>query len=392
MRLRELTYILTEECNFRCAYCPQVRGKRRLEEAAAAGTVRLFRRFLEKGAAVCFYGGEPLLAFPVLRSIVERLERGLRSDRQRIHFVLTTNGSLMTPEILRFLERHRFSLILSFDGLAQDVSRRPGSYTQMVALVQDILMRSALRLAVNSVFTPRTVGLLGSSVEEMISLGIGTIHLLLPAKPAWTSRSLAKLENELAALRPANISFFRAHGEIPVSQLRWRGVSRGLFSCFAGRDRLAIAPDGTVWGCYQIYDYSRLAKDGASEPYQLDDVTSLLANPHRLERRLSGFVRGLDQTDLSTSRSPCLFCPDLEECAICPWVASLESGTFRLVSEDACRIMRLLGKERRALQEACENLSRSSRQVDGGPLRSPAIRDPHPSIARGIFDRTLAQS
>lgn len=391
MRLGELTFILTEDCNFRCTYCRQARGTRRLEEAEALRAVRSFRRFLEKEAAVCFYGGEPLLGFPVLRGVVENLERHLRSDKGGIHYTLTTNGSLMTPEILRFLERHGFSIILSFDGLAQDLSRRPGSRVPTIALIHEILARPSLRLEVYSVFTSGTVGLLAGSVEEMVSWGIGTIHLSLPALPPWTLGSLAGLKKALASLRPVNLLFFRKHGGIPIAQLRNRPAIRGLFGCSAGRDRLAVAPDGTVWGCSQIYDYARRAGGEASRPYEFGSVNSLSANPLWPGGPRSDASRGFDQTDLSTPRETCLFCPDLYECAVCPWSAALESGTLQLVAEDACRISRLLRNEERVLREACDKISPPSRQDGAGHLRSRAARHPRLSRDRGISGRILSR-
>ncbi len=361
MNLGELAFILAEDCNFRCGYCPQRRGKRRLKEAAAVRAADFFRPFLSSETAVCFYGGEPLLAFPALRSIVERLEVDFRSGADKPRYALTTNGSLLTPDILGFLERHRFSLLLSFDGLAQDIQRHPGSYEQTVALIREILARPSLRLEVNSVFTSRTVGLLRQSVEEMLSLGVGTVHLSFPSKPPWDGRSLGALKGELAALRPAGLSFFEAHGDLPIAGLRSRATVQGLFSCFAGRDRLAVAPDGTVWGCYQIFDYSKRTGDREAARFAFGDMTSLAANPGKLEHLVAGAVEGPGQTDLSTPRTHCLFCPDLGECAICPWSAALESGVFGLVTEDACRIAKLLRTERRALEEACDKISRPSR-------------------------------
>jgi len=365
MRLKELTFILTEDCNFRCAYCLQLRETRRLGKAAAVRAVRLFRRFLARGVAVGFYGGEPLLAFPVLRDIVERLDKGRRPGAEKIRYLTATNGSLMTPGILRFLEEHQFSLLLSFDGLAQDIQRRPGSYAPTVALIREILARPSLRLEINSVFTSRTVGLLRRSIEEMLLLGVRTVRLAFPAKPSWDSRSLGVLKNELAALRPAGLSFLRAHGDFPVAELRGQAPGRGLFSCFAGRDRMAVAPDETVWGCYQIYDYSRLAGGREADRFRFGDLASLAANRGKLERRPGAF-RGPDQTDLSTPRRDCLFCLDLGECAICPWSAALETGVFGLVAEDACRIAKLLRNERRKVQAACASISRASRRDAAG--------------------------
>ena len=40
---------------------------------------------------------------------------------------------------------------------------------------------------------------------------------------------------------------------MPLENFKTSG-KKGVFACFAGRDRLALLPDTTVWGCYLFYD------------------------------------------------------------------------------------------------------------------------------------------
>ena len=93
----------TERCNFRCVYCyetfehgrmkpPTIRGLRRLL-AARAPTLR--------SLAIEWFGGEPLLALPVIEEIQRHAQR-LAADHPalRLGGSMTTNGSLLGRRVL----------------------------------------------------------------------------------------------------------------------------------------------------------------------------------------------------------------------------------------------------------------------------------------------------
>lgn len=61
-----------------------------------------------------FYGGEPLLAFSLIRKIVEYAETVFLG--KEIKFFITTNATLLTEEISKFLLDHNFRVTFSIDG------------------------------------------------------------------------------------------------------------------------------------------------------------------------------------------------------------------------------------------------------------------------------------
>ena len=62
--------------------------------------------------------------------------------------------------------------------------------------------------------------------------------------------------NEWYELRPIN---YEEYEKIPVQNFRQDG--NGIFSCSAGKDRLALSQDGMIWGCYLFSDYFKDKKD-----------------------------------------------------------------------------------------------------------------------------------
>ncbi|MFZ3070522.1 MAG: radical SAM protein [Anaerolineaceae bacterium] len=63
---------------------------------------------------VGFYGGEPLLEFPLIQKVVG-YSKYLFWGKQ-LTFSITTNGTLLNPEIILFFQEHNFSLGISLDG------------------------------------------------------------------------------------------------------------------------------------------------------------------------------------------------------------------------------------------------------------------------------------
>ena len=71
----------------------------------------------------------------------------------------------MTHEILDFLNNHKFSVELSFDGLAHDQQRKKGSSRQVTNTLKEMLDYPNMQVEVNSVFTSDTIETLYESIK-----------------------------------------------------------------------------------------------------------------------------------------------------------------------------------------------------------------------------------
>lgn len=167
-----ISLCLTERCNLRCAYCPYTQniGSRRTHSSrsmslrVAKQALTLFRRMLAENETplVSFYGGEPLLEFCLLRSVVEFTHTTFAS--QPVEFNMTTNGTIMNEEIAQFLVQNNFNLLVSLDGPQKlhDRYRKDGngrgSYERVIEMLSIIKDVSPSyfdeRVAVNIVLAP----------------------------------------------------------------------------------------------------------------------------------------------------------------------------------------------------------------------------------------------
>ena len=108
-------------CNLDCSYCF---AKQKLKNSPSMMTMDILERagrmllplddLPHTDHSLSFFGGEPLMNFEFVRQAVLWFER-LAAPRLPV-FHMTTNGTLITPEIADFLIEHRFGLIVSLDG------------------------------------------------------------------------------------------------------------------------------------------------------------------------------------------------------------------------------------------------------------------------------------
>jgi uncharacterized protein len=130
LRVRTLVLMLTYSCNLSCRYCYEARDEGCVSPAETGGprremsaeTIRKSIAFLlensgeSRKVSVIFFGGEPLLRFPLLRETVPMARAMAQARGKEISFSLTTNGTLLTPAMAEFLKENRVSVCISMDG------------------------------------------------------------------------------------------------------------------------------------------------------------------------------------------------------------------------------------------------------------------------------------
>jgi His-Xaa-Ser system radical SAM maturase HxsB len=113
--------VVTLRCDHTCVYCQVSRQNQRetqfdLSEVHAAAVIDRIFESRSQHLKVEFQGGEPLLAFDRIRSMVEGIQRRNTLEQRKIDFVITSTLHLITDAQLDFCRQHAISLSTSLDG------------------------------------------------------------------------------------------------------------------------------------------------------------------------------------------------------------------------------------------------------------------------------------
>lgn len=130
-----LTFEVTDKCNLRCRYCgygdvysgyDQRAGQDLSFENAKGIMDYLFGIWTEfahttppRNVVIGFYGGEPLVNFPLVRQIIDYVSQQ-SIPGVSFSYTMTTNAMLLQKKQMEYIVDHNIQLLLSLDGTEVD--------------------------------------------------------------------------------------------------------------------------------------------------------------------------------------------------------------------------------------------------------------------------------
>lgn len=148
-------HLVNNRCNLACPYCIARLASDDRETAADAKrgkeshheVIAVVRRFLDdrvaaghSSATISLNGGESLVSWPLVKSVLSCATE--YQPRLRVTWFLNTNGTLVSEEVARVLQRHRVRVSVSIDGYkeAHDKTRvyhrQEGSFDDVLRAVR----------------------------------------------------------------------------------------------------------------------------------------------------------------------------------------------------------------------------------------------------------------
>lgn len=223
-------FVVTLRCDHACHYCQVSRQNAQSRQfdmtvETAQAAVDLMFTCPARELTVEFQGGEPLLAFDIIRSITKLINERNSVERRRITFTITSTLHYATDEILKFLHAHEFHVSTSLDGPASlHNANRPNltrdAHERTIRAIEKTRhMLGFDRVAALVTLTRRSLGAPEAIIDEYVRLGFTSIFLRPVAPFGFAARSASKL-----GFLPADFLEFYDRALAHILALNWAGI------------------------------------------------------------------------------------------------------------------------------------------------------------------------
>lgn len=281
-----ISFTPVHECNFSCRYC-FAKGGNTYNDIEKDFTDEKIEKMLEFFFVEMFpdmqryriefvSGGEPLLNTAAIQKTIECAERFQSSSNKSVQTWLCTNGSLLTKDFVRFLDKHNVSIGISIDGEknAHDANRvypnGQGTYDDVIKGLKTVLEDNQIGNRMKhiwglSVINENNCDLI-AIIEHYKSIGIKSAQMKIEWKENSNPKEAIKLY-ELYALAYEKLATFLLNqynnnnidyllmiindndqfGKVLKKYITGTYTSR---RCEAGRYKVAVCPNGDIYPCY----------------------------------------------------------------------------------------------------------------------------------------------
>ena len=271
--VKALCLHIAHDCNLACRYCfaeeGEYHGRRALmsyEVGKKALDFLIANSGSRKNLEVDFFGGEPLMNWPVVEHVINYVRRREQETGKNIKLTLTTNGTLLNDENIKFLNDNRVMLVLSLDGKKETHDRmRPfpnhtGSYDAAVRGFKKVIeSRHGKNYYLRGTYThynphfcEDTLDMTKIGKEISVEPVVGTDEPYV-----LTEEDLPVLYEEYDKLARAYLQ--KRHEGDPFDFFHFNValdngpcVAKRLAGCGAGHEYFAITPEGDIYPCHQF--------------------------------------------------------------------------------------------------------------------------------------------
>ena len=286
-------FVVTTACNMNCIYCQANNGTSTpncyMNERTAEKAVDIALQSPEYSLSFEFQGGEPLLNSPVIKHIIEYAEE--KKQGKDIKYNVVSNLTLLTDEMLDFLEDHHVSISTSVDGneMLHNMNRPykagGGTFGKVREEIRKIKDRG---MGVGAIETTTRYSLpyAREIIRTYLDLGFESIfirHLTRLGKAAkcWNEIGYDAQEfldfyrgavDEMIRLNKQGIHIQEQHAAILLKRINNAGVNyMELRSpCGGGIGQMAYFADGRVFTC----DEGRMMAEMGTDAFLLGNVYS----------------------------------------------------------------------------------------------------------------------
>ena len=273
--VKALCLHIAHDCNLACKYCfaeeGEYHGGRALmsyEVGKKALDFLIANSGNRVNLEVDFFGGEPLMNFQVVKDLVAYGRSKEKEFNKKFRFTLTTNGMLLTDEVMEFANKEMANVVLSIDGrkevhdFMRPTRNGKGSYDLIIDKFKKMAkMRNQTNYYVRGTFTHYNLDF-SKDVLHLADMGFKQISAEPVVAPddmdyAIREEDLPKLFEEYDALAKEMVkrekegngfNFFHFMIDMTGGPCLYKRLS----GCGSGTEYLAVTPWGDLYPCHQF--------------------------------------------------------------------------------------------------------------------------------------------
>lgn len=291
--IKALCLNVAHTCNLSCDYCFASQGKYNGERAIMSAEVGkraidflIEQSGLHRNLDVDFFGGEPLMAWDVVKEIVAYARSKEKDYKKTFRFTFTTNGVLLNDEVTEFLNEEMYNVVLSLDGrkAVHDRLRRTvngkGSYDVIVPKFREFLKkRGDKEYYVRGTYTRNNIDFT-NDIFHIANLGFDKLSMepvIGDRKEPYVLREedLPEIYNQYEILAKEMLKreengkgFTFYHYMLDLSE--GPCVQKRISGCGSGTEYFAVTPWGELFPCHQFVGDKEFSMgniwDGISKP------------------------------------------------------------------------------------------------------------------------------
>jgi radical SAM protein with 4Fe4S-binding SPASM domain len=260
LRPREVQWLTTYRCNFRCIHCEASAGAARVRELTTDEAFKLIDELEETGVqSIMLSGGELLVRKDIFLIIKHILNRGMK-------YSIASNGFLVTEFSEEFRKMKPELYFTSIDGPepTNDTIRGVhGAFRRCIDSVKFFQSIGVKHRIINTVVLPVNIRQL-PELKKIIQDSAATLWRIAIPIPVGRAKENPELSLDTGQMKYL-FEFIRSASKDMKIELTEDAGYLGCygpelrsypFFCRAGLTHCAVMPDGEVLGCHIAYDNS----------------------------------------------------------------------------------------------------------------------------------------
>ena len=354
-------FVVSKNCNYNCIYCQAGNLNQNeqlvMDEEIAKKAVNIALESPSEYITFEFQGGEPLTNFEIIKFIVNYSKiknNELDNRKKKIEYILVSNLSLLTDEMVDFICENNILVCTSIDGdrNLQNKNRIYSGYDSYEATVNGIKKLRKVGVNVSSILTTTKYSLKDyrSVVNEYVKLKLSYITLrsltrLGKAKNNWNEISYSadefitfykKALKYIIQLNKQGTFLVEGYAKIFLSKiLKGKSINHMELRspCGGAIGQLAYYYDGNIFTC----DEGRMLAEMGDNKFLLGNV---FENNYK-DLMKSECSKSLCKSSCLETHPCCHSCVYMPYCGMCPVINYANSGDMLKLSKSDfnCKIM-----------------------------------------------------